>query len=197
MINSTCAVCGRKLTILNRANNSGLCRRDYRKKTLFYDYFTLYHPTCEAATERHVHNIFQKMALLLLVYVVVAWLGTALFGTAASWLFMAAGLFLGFQAGYPARGHPVDKIRYIRFFVTFGIAVFLGNLLILLYASAQMQAQANFIYVRLYPHYISLFPAVILALTAVYLFVKRDEIVSDNAYTEWQEDRPRNVVEIK
>lgn len=187
---STCAVCGRQLNLFNRAGNTGLCIRDYRKKTLYYDYFDIHHPTCEAATERHVNAIFGRVLLLVLTYVAVTWLGTMIFGSTAGWLFMAAGLYLGFLAGYPSKRHPVDKMRYMRFFGVFTVAVLIGTLLAMLLTADQAQAQANIAAIRLYPHFLSLFPAVIIALIAVYAFVKRDETVSDNAYSEWQENRP-------
>ena len=92
MTTSTCAACGRKLTFLNRAGNTGMCREDYRRTTLFYEYFDIYHPTCEAATERHVSDIFSRILPMLGVFLVISAIGTAIFGIAAGWAFMAAGL---------------------------------------------------------------------------------------------------------
>jgi len=167
--------------------------RDYRKKAIFYDYFEIHHPTCEAATERHVSSIFGRLALLVLAYIAVAWIGTAIFGPVAGWFFIAAGLYLGFLAGYPAKGHPVDKLRYNRFFGVFAAAVLLGTLFFTLFASNQALAQSNIVYARLYPQYMTLFPAILIDLIVVYVFVKRDEITSDDAYSAWQDRLPRKV----
>ena len=196
MTPSTCAVCGRKLTLFNRAGRSGYCMRDYRKKRLFYDYFDIHHPTCEAATERHVHYIFGQIALMVLAYIAIAWIGTAVFGTTAGWFFIAAGLYLGFLAGYPNKRHPVDKLRYVRFFGVFAAAILIGTLLVTLLAADQAQAQSNIAYARLYPQYMTLFPALVAALIGTYAFVKRDEITSDDAYSEWQDKLPAKPIEI-
>lgn len=193
MTSASCAVCGRKLTLFNRAGNTGLCIRDYRKQTHFYKYFDIFHPTCEAATERHVHDIFGRLIAMLLAFLAVSWIGTAVFGQTVGWFFMAAGLYLGYKAGFPSKGHPVDKLRFERFFYIFGAAMVLGTMLIVLISPAAMQNLGSIVYTRLYPQYMSLIPALVIALVGVYLFVKRDEFVSDMAYSEWQAAHPERM----
>ena len=194
MNESKCAVCGRKLTLFNRAGKSGLCLRDYRRQNLYFRYFDLLHPTCEAATERHVRDIFVKLIPMLLVFLVVSWIGTAIFGRTAGWFFMAAGLFIGFRAGYPYKGHPVDRLRYERFFYVFTGAIALGSVLVALFSPAAMQELSSMLLTNLYPQYIAILPALLIALVGVYLFVKRDEFSSDLAYAEWQHAHPERIV---
>lgn len=193
MTASTCAMCGRKLTLFNRAGNTGLCIRDYRKQTVFYRYFDVFHPTCEAATERHVHDIFGRLIPMLLAFLAVSWIGTAVFGTTIGWFFMAAGLFLAYRAGYPAKGHPVDQLRFQRFFYVFAGVMVAGSVLLALISPPAMQNLPSIVYTRLYPQYMMLIPAVVIALVVVYLFVERDELTSDTAYTEWKTIHPERM----
>jgi hypothetical protein len=180
--------------MFNRAGKSGLCLKDYRKQNLYYRYFDLLHPTCEAATERHVRDIFGKLIPLLLVFLAVSWSGTALFGRTAGWFFMAFGLFLGYRAGYPSKGHPVDRLRYERFFYVFAAAMAVGTIVVMLLSPASMQTLSSMLLTRLYPQYIAILPAALTALAGVYLFVKRDEFASDMAYSEWQHAHPERMV---
>ena len=190
---STCATCGRKLTFLNRAGKTGMCREDYRRATLFYEYFDIYHPTCEAATERHVRDVFKRLLAMLGVFIAVSAIGTAIFGIAAGLAFMAAGLYLGYRAGFPSRGHPVDKLRYERFFYVFAAVMAIGTAVIAAVQPAAMRGLGSAILTRLYPLGIMLFPAIIIGLVATYAFLKRDEMVSDDAYAEWQEHHPERM----
>ena len=167
-----------------------MCREDYRRATLFYEYFDIYHPTCEAATERHVRDIFTRLLPMLGVFIVTSAIGTAIFGITIGWAFMAAGLYLGYRAGFPSRGHPVDKLRYERFFYVFAATMVIGTIGIAAAQPAVMRNLGSALLTRLYPLGVMLFPAIIIGLITTYIFLKRDEMVSDDAYAEWQERHP-------